>query len=126
MMDTLKATAERLVAHCRAGTTDAGLTELYDPAAVSVEAMPSPGQDSPETRGVEGIRGKHAWWNGAMDVHSSSAEGPFVHGSDRFAVIFEFDATEKATGNRFQMREVGIYTVDDAGKIVREEFYYGA
>ena len=122
--ETLKSTADRLVAHCRAGTTKEGLKELYDPDAVSVEAAPMPGADTAETNGVKGIEGKHDWWASAMEVHSASADGPYLHGDDRFAVIFEFDATEKASGKRNQMKEVGVYTVDGAGKIVREEFYY--
>jgi hypothetical protein len=122
--ETLRATAEAMVAHCRNGTTQTGLTELYDPGAVSVEAMAMPGAESAETRGIEGIRGKHVWWEQAMEMHSGKVEGPFLHGDDRFAVIFEFDATERATGRRNQMREVAIYTVNPAGKIVREEFFY--
>ncbi|MBA3325692.1 MAG: nuclear transport factor 2 family protein [Rhodobacteraceae bacterium] len=124
--ETLKATAEKLVAHCRSGTTKQGLDELYASDAVSVEAMTMPGTDSPETRGVEGIRGKHEWWENTMEVHSASADGPFLHGEDRFAVIFAFDATDKNSGKRNQMQEVAIYTVDPSGKIVREEFYYNA
>lgn len=124
--EMLKTTAEKLVAHCRAGTTKQGLDELYDPGAVSVEAMAMPGADSPETVGVDGIRGKHDWWEGAMEVHSASADGPFVHGADRFAVIFAFDATDRNSGRRTQMQEVAVYTVNDGGKIVREEFFYSA
>jgi hypothetical protein len=123
--ETLKTIAEKLVAHCRAGTTKKGLDELYDPDAVSVEATAMTGTDSRETIGVAGIRGKHDWWENAMEVHSASAEGPFLHGDDRFAVIFEFDATDKSSGKRTHMREVGAYTVGGNGKIVREEFYYG-
>ena len=122
--ETLKATADKLVAHCRAHTEMQGLDELYHPDAVSVEAMAMPGMDSPETKGVQGIKGKHEWWNSAMELHSATTDGPYLHGDDRFAVIFEFDTTEKATGKRNQMKEVGIYTVNPAGKIVREEFYY--
>ncbi len=125
-VETLKATAEKLVAHCRAGTTKQGLDELYDPGAVSVEAMAMPGAGSAETVGVDGIRGKHDWWENTMEVHSASAEGPFPHGDDRFAVIFAFDATDKTSGKRNQMREVAIYTVNDAGKIIREEFFYAS
>ncbi|MFO1106101.1 MAG: SnoaL-like domain-containing protein [Amaricoccus sp.] len=120
--ETIKATADQLVAHCRAGTTHQGLKDLYDPAAVSVEAVDTDGSGR-ETHGVAGIEGKHDWWISAMEVHSSSAEGPYLNG-DRFSVIFEFDATEKATGKRFQMKEVGLYTVNPAGKITREEFFY--
>jgi hypothetical protein len=48
-----------------------------------------------------------------------------MHGEDRFAVIFGFDATSRETGVRTQMQEVGVYTVDRDGRIVREEFFYG-
>ena len=62
-LEMLKSTAEKLVGHCRAHTEDAGAaSELYHPDAVSVEAIPMPGSDSAETKGVEGIKGKHEWW----------------------------------------------------------------
>ncbi|MEM0923015.1 MAG: nuclear transport factor 2 family protein [Pseudomonadota bacterium] len=119
----LKEIAETLCTHCRNGTEAEGLASLYAEDAVSVEAMPMPGTDSPETHGVAGIQGKHDWWNGAMEMHDGSVDGPYLHGPDRFAVIFELDATERASGNRSKMKEVGIYTVAE-GKIVREEFFY--
>jgi hypothetical protein len=122
--DTTRKTADKLVAHCRAHTEYEGLKELYDPGAVSVEAMAMPGMDSPVTEGVEGIKAKHDWWSSAMELHSQVVDGPYMHGDDRFAVIFEFDATSKQDGKRTQMKEVAIYTVNDAGRIVREEFYY--
>jgi hypothetical protein len=124
-MEVTKATAEKLVAGCREGREAEGLDTLYAPDAVSVEAMPMPG-GSAESVGVEAIKGKHAWWGSSFEMHGGSVEGPFVHGADRFAVIFEMDVTEKATGKRSKGREVAIYTVNDAGKIVREEFYYAA
>lgn len=122
--ETTTATAQQLVTLCRENRTEEGLETLYHPDAVSVEAMPMPGTDSAETRGVAGIKGKHAWWSSTMEVHSASVDGPYVHGDDRFAVIFEFDATDTSTSKRSQMKEVAIYTADAAGKIVREEFYY--
>ena len=121
--ETLMKIANQLVAYHREGKQAQGLSELYAADAVSVEAMAMPGTPGAESAGLEAIRGKHAWWEGAMEVHSSSAEGPFLHGPDRFAVIFEADATNRETQERNQMREVGVYTVRD-GKIVREEFYY--
>lgn len=122
--ETLKTIADKLIAHCRAGTTKEGLDELYDPAAVSVEAIAMPGSGGRETAGVEGIKGKHDWWDNTMEVHSSSVEGPFLHGDDRFAVIFAFDATDRTNDRKVSMREVAVYTVSPAGKIIREEFYY--
>jgi hypothetical protein len=119
-----KQTAEKLVTYCRENKTDQGLNELYDPAAVSVEAMKMSGSDSPESKGVAAIKAKHDWWYSAFDVHDSKVDGPHFHGENRFGVIFEFDATNKQSGERSHMKELGIYTTDANGKIVREEFYY--
>lgn len=112
-----------LVAGCNAGQAKANLRVLYAPDAQSVEAADM-GNGTTVT-GIAAIEGKHDWWEGAHTMHSSTAAGPFMHGADRFAVIFDADGTNKETGVRFTMQEVGIYTVAD-GKIVREEFFYGA
>ena len=48
----------------------------------------------------------------------------FANG-DRFAVIFDMDVTNKPSGRRIQMREVGVFTVQN-GKSTREEFFYRA
>lgn len=120
---TLEDIGKALVAHCNAGTEREGLATLYADDAVSVEANPNPQTGSAVTEGLAGIIGKHDWWDSAMETHSTKATGPFPHGDDRFAVIFEADATDKESGQRFSMQEVGVYTVAD-GKIVREEFFY--
>jgi ketosteroid isomerase-like protein len=119
----LMAVANKLVENCRTGQEAAGLDALYHPDAVSVEAMAMPGQETGAVTGIAAIKAKHDWWYGAFEMHSTTAEGPFLHGADRFAVIFGMDTTERATGTRMQMREVAIYTVA-AGKITREEFFY--
>lgn len=121
---TLTDVAKRLVAHCQAETEAQGLDELYAPDAVSMEACAMSGGPR-EFAGLEAIKGKHAWWAEAMEVHSASAEGPFLYEPDRFGVIFEADVTDRKTGERTQMKELGVYTVAD-GKIVREEFFYAA
>ncbi|MEM1298464.1 MAG: nuclear transport factor 2 family protein [Pseudomonadota bacterium] len=123
MTKSNKEIADRLVELCKAGDDSRTLDELYHPDAVSVEAVDMPGMDSRETKGLDGIRAKHDWWNSAMEMHSASVEGPFPHGEDRFAVIFEMDVTERASGNRMQSREVGIYHTAN-GQITREEFFY--
>ena len=124
MSETLMKTAEALTACCRENRTSEGLDTLYHSDCVSVEAAAAPGMESRETHGLAGIRGKHEWWDGAMEVHSASVAGPYPHGDDRFGLIFEMDATEKASGRRSRMKEIGVYTVDGDGKIVREEFFY--
>jgi ketosteroid isomerase-like protein len=118
---TLKDIAEALVDGCRTGKERANLDRLYHPDAVSVEAADYSGQGR-ETAGLDGIKGKHDWWDSAMEVHSAEVEGPFLHGDDRFAVIFDIDATDKTSGQRMPMREVAVYHVAD-GRIVREEFF---
>lgn len=115
--------AHKLVTYCRDHKEGECLNTLYSDDAVSVEAIAMPGTDSPVTTGLDGIRGKHEWWNSMMEVHSSSIDGPFLHGSDRFGIIFELDATNKETKERMAMKELGLYTIKD-GKVIREEFFY--
>ncbi len=119
-MDT-KQIADKLVEHCRNHTEAQALDELYATDAVSVEAAVPPGMDR-EAKGVDAIKGKHEWWNSNFEVHGGTTSDPMLHG-DRFAVIFDVDATNKESGERTQMHEVGLYHVD-GGKIVREEFFY--
>jgi ketosteroid isomerase-like protein len=117
---TLSEIAADLVESCRSGTESDMLARLYADTAVSVE--PRDMGEGREAVGLDAIRAKHAWWADNATVHSAEVEGPFLHGDDRFAVIFRIDTT--MFGERSQMAEVGIYTVAD-GRIVREEFYYG-
>jgi hypothetical protein len=95
------------------------LDTLYDKDIVSVEARTRDGS-SPEMRGTQAVRGKIDWWVKEMEVHSFKASGPFV-AHDRFVVQYDVDVTDKNSKNRFQISEVGVYTVTN-GKIVREEF----
>ena len=48
--------------------------------------------------------------------------GPYV-GEDEFAVHYDYDVTNRPSGQRIQMTEMALYTVKD-GKIVREQFFY--
>ena len=118
----LKELAQELVAGCREGRNKENLGKLYAPDAVSVEATDMSGQGR-ETKGVDGIRGKHEWWESAMEVSDARVSDPMLHGDDRFAVIFEMQGKEKESGKAFDMKEVAIYHAKD-GKIVREEFFY--
>ena len=118
---TLKEIATELVAGCREHRERANLHALYAADAQSVEAADM-GSGTTVT-GIAAIEGKHDWWDTSMTVHSGTVDGPFMHGQDRFAVIFDVDFTDKSSGKRSQMREVGIYHVNGS-KIVREEFFY--
>ena len=111
--------AEKVVELVRQQAWYKALDTLYDKDIVSVEASASEGE-SAEKRGIDQLRGKIDWWLNAMEVHSFTAKGPFV-AHDRFVVQYDADVTEKNSKKRFQLSEVGVYTVKN-GKIVREEF----
>lgn len=113
--------AQKYVALCKQGQFDACLQELFSKDAVSVEAFAPPGVD-PVASGLPAIRAKGEAWAKDHEVHSFELSGPFPHGH-RFAVFFRFDVTNKPSGRRMSMEEVGLFTVE-SGKIKREEFFY--
>lgn len=119
---TLKDIAQAVVEANRTNAVEQLLERHYAADCVSVEAA-AMGEAPREAAGLEAIRGKHAWWNSAMEMHGGEVDGPYLFEPDRFAVRFTMDVTDKSTGKRSQGEEVAIYTVKDA-KIVREEFYY--
>lgn len=111
----------KLVQLCQQGQNMQAIEQLYSPDVVSVEAAAMPNMPA-EQRGLQAVLGKNKWWGENHTVHAAQCEGPYPHG-DRFAVKFAYDVTNKQSGQRFKMDEVGLYTVKD-GKIVREEFFY--
>jgi len=115
--------AKKVVELTRKQAWKEAIDSLYSKDIVSVEARAMDG-GSPETRGIEGVRGKTEWWLQNMEVHSAKVSGPFV-AHDRFVVQYDIDVTDKNSKKRMQLSEVGVYTVKN-GKIVREEFLPGA
>jgi len=90
--------------------------QWYHPTAVeSVEG------DGQVWKGMKGIGRKNEWWSANHEVHSCSADGPFV-GASGFSVRYTMAFTPKG-GPRVDMTEVGVYTVKN-GRIVREEYMY--
>ena len=116
---TVQDIANDLVALCRAGDFDTPGQKYWADDVLSVEAMPG---DMAEIRGKDAVKGKGDWWAANHEVHSSEVEGPYVNG-DQFVVRFKMELTQRASGERIQMDEVGLYTVKD-GKIVEERFFY--
>jgi ketosteroid isomerase-like protein len=119
---TVQAIAERYVAMCKEGKFEEVLDELFADDAVSVEAFAPPGTGSPESVGLAAIRAKGKWWVDNHVIHSIGVSGPYPNGN-RFAVRFDLDVTNKPSGRRMQMDEIGLFTVQN-GKITREEFFY--
>lgn len=118
-----KEIGEKLVALCREGKNLECVNTYYADNVMSVEAAAPPNGGGRVTEGLEAVRGKNEWWMENHQVHSSSVHGPFPHGDDKFAVRFDFDITNKPSGQRMTMEEIAVFTVAD-GKIVREEFFY--
>lgn len=104
----------------KAGDHQAAAARFNAPDIVSIEAMDGP---MARVEGTEAVKAKGEWWYANHEVHSVTAEGPFVNGN-QFAVIFGMDFTTKATGVRTKdSKEIGLYTVRD-GKIAEEKFMY--
>lgn len=121
MSATTSIVGKELVALCREGKNMDAINKFYSPDIVSVESMGNAEMPA-ETKGIAAVRGKNEWWVNNHDVHSATANGPFV-GDDQFAVQYIYDVTFKPTSKRMQMKEMALYTVKD-GKIVHEEFFY--
>lgn len=118
-----KEIGQQLVAFCKEGKNLESINTLYSENIESVEAAEPQQGGERVTKGIEGVRGKNQWWSENHENHSAAVHGPYPHGDDRFAVRFEYDITNKPSGMRMQMDEVGIFTVE-GGKIVKEEFFY--
>jgi len=113
--------ANRYVALCKEGRFEACLDELFSKDAVSVEAFAPAGQN-PVATGLPALHAKSEWWASNHEVHKAEVSGPYPNGN-RFAVRFSFDITNKPSGKRMAMDEVGLFTVE-GDKIVKEEFFY--
>jgi len=119
---TLMEVANELVAGCREGREKENLDRLYAPDAVSAESVDFSGNGR-ETVGLEGIRGKHVWWDSMFEVLEQQISDPYPHGDDRFAVTFRVKTRNKETDEISEMDEIAVYHVA-GGKITREEFFY--
>ncbi len=115
--------AQGLVNLCNEGRFTDAVEQYYSPDIVSIEAMGNE-QMPARMEGIDAIRGKNQWWIDNHEVHGMEIAGSFIN-QDQFAVRFKFDVTAKESGERMQMEEVGIYTVDD-DKITQEQFFYNA
>ena len=114
--------AQQYVALCKQGKNEECLDKLFAKDAVSVEAAPPPGGGDRTASGLDAIRAKGKSWGENNTVHKAEVAGPYPN-EDRFAVRFTFDITNKPSGQRMTMDEIGLFTVRN-GKIAREEFFY--
>ena len=115
---SIQTVAREFVDLCNQGKNFDVMRTMYAPDIVSVEG------DGKETHGQQPVIRKSEVWQANNAIHSERVRGPFFNGPHQFAAHFTFEVTRKATGERQTLEEVGVYTVDDAGKITREQFFY--
>ena len=113
--------ANKYVELCKANQHQTILETLFSPETVSVEAVAMPGFPI-EAKGLKAIAEKGKAWVDNHEIHSAKVDGPWPNGN-RFTVRFDYDVTNKPSGRRIQMDEIGLFTVEN-GKITREEFFY--
>ena len=119
---TVPEIAQDLVDLCRTGRHMDAIEKYYSDNVVSIEPVDHGPSMPARTEGIEAVRAKNQWWIDNAERHGLRVDGPFV-GGQQFAVRFHIDATLKATGQRSQVVELALYTVED-NKIIAEEFYY--
>jgi hypothetical protein len=121
-MDT-KQVAQEFTQLCKDGKFEEAGRRFWSDKVVSLEPMSGP---MARSEGVQAVKAKGDWWYQNHEIHSATAEGPYVHG-DQFALRFSMDVTPKTgemAGKRMQMTEIGLYTVKD-GRITEERFFFG-
>ena len=103
------------------------IEELYADNARHVEAMEMPG--SPYKRITEGkvnLLKMSEHWGKTTTVHSASCGKPIVNG-DQFVCEMKMDCTSSEgpmAGQRMEMQETCLYTVNKDGKISEAKFFY--
>ncbi len=121
-MEDLVKLADEFVQAMRESRGIAHVDDIYAENAQSVEAVVPPGRDVRIAKGRRAIKAKREDWAATHEIHKLDADGPYVHPPNRFAVRFEAEVTQKATGLQMTLSEIAVYTVED-GKIAREEFF---
>jgi ketosteroid isomerase-like protein len=117
--NTTQDVANDFTALLKAGQFDEAGETWWADSVVSLEPI----GEGAVTRGIAAVRIKGEQWSHAHEIHAIEVGGPYVHG-DQFALRFTMDVTQRASGERMQMDEIGVYTVR-SGKIVEERFFYG-
>lgn len=115
--------AQEFTQLCKDGKFEEAGDRFWSDDVVSLEPMEGP---LARSVGRKAVDAKGEWWYTNHEIHSTAAEGPYVHG-DQFAVKFMMDVTPKTgemAGKRMQMAEIGLYTVKN-GKVVEERFFFG-
>ena len=118
--------ADRLVALCSERKFLETGDELWADNVVSIEPMTG---DMARLEGRDAVRAKGEWWVSAHEIHDCIMGEPYFNGNT-FIVRYTIDVTDRSSGDRRTLDELGMYRVEN-GKIVEETFfvpkaYFGA
>jgi hypothetical protein len=111
--------AQTVAALLRRGAAHEVEQQWLAPGIVSVEGVGA----SMAWSGKKAVLDKYRGWEATHEIHDMRVDGPWV-GATGFALKFWIDVTDTSSGQRSQMEEIAVYTVQN-GKIVREEFHFG-
>ena len=102
----------------RSGTKDRDLWDTWwdNDRIASIEG------DGSTWTGRKALEAKSEAWEAENEVTSFEINGPFV-GATGFALHYSVGLKNRKTGEKMDMTEVAVYTVEN-GKVVREEFMY--
>lgn len=115
---SLQSVGKKVVEMCNQLKNFEVMETMYTPDIVSVEPTGN------ATTGKEPVIEKSRKWAATVTIHSEKVVGPFFHGKDRFATQTTFDITRKDTGQRIQLEEITVYTVNKDDMLIREEFFF--
>jgi hypothetical protein len=93
--------------------------ELYSPEIESIEEGNT--SEIGRVKGMEGLKKKGQGLSRDFEVHNIKASEPVV-ADNWFSVKFEIDTTDKRSGQRSKLSEIGVYKVED-DKIVKEHYF---
>jgi hypothetical protein len=110
--------AQTVIGLLRSGAAHDVERDWLAPGIVSVEGVGA----SMAWSGKKAVLDKYRGWEADHEIHDMRIEGPWV-GATGFALKYWIDVSQKSTGQRHQMEEIAVYTVQN-GKIVREEFHF--
>ena len=94
-------------------------TELYSPDFESIEDGNT--SEIGHVKDMAGLKKKGQELSQDFEVHNIKASDPVV-ADNFFSVKFEIDTTDKKSGRRATLSEIGVYKVYE-GKIVKEHYF---
>ncbi len=103
------------------GSYAEAIERFYDDNITSIESIGT--EDFPKViTGKDNVKAKFKRWMDAHEIHKATLSAPMV-GDGQFSMHYQWDVTLKAANQRYVMEEMALYYVE-AGKIVKEHFFY--